>query len=86
MYGYASRDPLRFARVAGQKDLFYVEDTEIDLNEFIQSTFITNSSTQNPPLYKLPKVPKQTSFSIHWLAVEGIQPRIPQNPNFTIGN
>lgn len=81
LYGYSSRDPLRFVRVAGQKDLFYIEDNEIDLNEFVQSVFTTNTTAQTS-FYKLPKVPKQTSFTIHWLAVEGIQPCIPQNPNY----
>lgn len=28
----------------------------------------------------LPKVPREISFTAHWLAVEGVQPSIPQNP------
>lgn len=28
----------------------------------------------------LPKVPRDISFTAHWLAVEGVQPSIPQNP------
>jgi len=28
----------------------------------------------------LPKVPREVSFTAHWLAVEGVQPSIPQNP------
>jgi hypothetical protein len=54
------------------------------LNELVQSIFTTNPATQTS-FYKLPKVPKQTSFTLHWLAVEGVQPRIPQNPNYTSG-
>lgn len=31
IYGFASNDPLRFKRAAGQKDLFYVNDLDLDL-------------------------------------------------------
>jgi transcription initiation factor TFIID subunit 6 len=43
-----------------------VEDEEVDFEKLI-----------NAPL---PKVPREVSFTGHWLAVEGVQPSIPQNP------
>ncbi len=29
----------------------------------------------------LPPVPRDVTFSVHWLAIEGVQPAIPQNPS-----
>lgn len=65
LYGYASKNPLNFRRVAGT-DLFYVDDKEYDFKEIL-----------NAPL---PKCPRDVTFTAHWLAVEGVQPAIPQNP------
>jgi transcription initiation factor TFIID subunit 6 len=78
LYGYSTRDPLRFVRVAGQKDLFYVEDQELDFNELFSTTPLGSN-----PLLKMPKCPRQISLQVHWLAVQGVQPQVPQNPNFT---
>jgi transcription initiation factor TFIID subunit 6 len=55
----------RFRRVANTTDLFYLEDTELDIKECIRA-----------PLPKLPIGPTITS---HWLAIQGVQPKIPQN-------
>ena len=68
LYGYESTRPLRFgeASIGGGQPLFYVEDEEVDFEKLI-----------NAPL---PKVPREISFTAHWLAVEGVQPSIPQNP------
>ena len=43
-----------------------MEDKEYDFNEIL-----------NAPL---PKCPRDTTFTAHWLAVEGVQPAIRQNP------
>ncbi|KAI4241415.1 MAG: hypothetical protein L6R40_004591 [Gallowayella cf. fulva] len=68
LYGYDSTRPLRFgeASIGPGQPIFYVEDEEVDFEKLI-----------NAPL---PKVPREISFTAHWLAVEGVQPSIPQNP------
>ncbi|KAL8711509.1 MAG: hypothetical protein Q9220_004167 [cf. Caloplaca sp. 1 TL-2023] len=68
LYGYESSRPLKFgeASIGPGQPLFYVEDEEVDFEKLI-----------NAPL---PKVPREISFTAHWLAVEGVQPSIPQNP------
>ncbi|RFU30709.1 hypothetical protein B7463_g5598, partial [Scytalidium lignicola] len=68
LYGYESTRPLRFgeASLGPGQPLFYIEDEEVDFEKLI-----------NAPL---PKVPRDMTFTAHWLAVEGVQPSIPQNP------
>ncbi|PUU84313.1 hypothetical protein B9Z19DRAFT_1013826 [Tuber borchii] len=68
LYGYESTRPLRFGEASlGQaQPIFYVEDDEVDFEKLI-----------NAPL---PKVPRDVTFTGHWLAIEGVQPAIPQNP------
>ncbi|WVZ75297.1 hypothetical protein U9M48_023367 [Paspalum notatum var. saurae] len=66
VYGFASGDPLRFKRAVGHKDLFYLDDREVDFKEIIEAS--------------LPKAPLDTTVVAHWLAIEGVQPAIPENP------
>ncbi|OEL28853.1 Transcription initiation factor TFIID subunit 6 [Dichanthelium oligosanthes] len=66
VYGFASGDPLRFTRAVGHKDLFYLDDREVDFKEIIEAP--------------LPKAPLDTAVVAHWLAIEGVQPAIPENP------
>lgn len=65
LYGFASGDPLRFRRALGHSDLFYVEDIDLEFKEIVDAP--------------LPKAPLDTSVVAHWLAVEGVQPAIPEN-------
>lgn len=65
IYGLASGDPLRFKRALGHKDLFYVDDKDVDFKDVIEAP--------------LPKAPLDTSVFCHWLAIEGVQPAIPEN-------
>lgn len=66
IYGFASGDPLRFRRAAGHKDLFYIEEKDIEFKDVIEAP--------------LPKAPLDTALFAHWLAIEGVQPAIPENP------
>ncbi|CAJ1964023.1 unnamed protein product [Sphenostylis stenocarpa] len=65
IYGFTSNDPLRFKRAAGHKDLFYIDDKDVDIKDLIEAP--------------LPKAPLDTSITSHWLAIEGVQPAIPEN-------
>lgn len=69
LYGYDTSRPLVFkeAMVGPGQNLYYVEDDEVDFEKLV-----------NQPL---PKVPRLSSVTAHWLAIEGVQPTIPQNPN-----
>ncbi|KAF9935534.1 hypothetical protein BGZ65_003288, partial [Modicella reniformis] len=46
--------------------IFFVEDEELDFETILSAP--------------LPKVPLDVTYTAHWLAIEGVQPAIPQNP------
>ncbi|KAG0164232.1 hypothetical protein DFQ28_007295 [Apophysomyces sp. BC1034] len=69
LYGYACGDAPNFRKTttaASSHDLYFAEDEEVDFDTIL-----------NKPL---PKIPLDVSFTAHWLAIEGVQPAIPQNP------
>ncbi|KAG0343586.1 hypothetical protein BG004_005194 [Podila humilis] len=72
LYGFSSADPTRFKRTTagststGQQDLFFIEDEELDFESILSAP--------------LPKVPLDVTYTAHWLAIEGVQPAIVQNP------
>ncbi|XP_014611628.1 PREDICTED: transcription initiation factor TFIID subunit 6-like isoform X1 [Polistes canadensis] len=70
-YGFFSKDhiPFRFAS-GGGRELHFVEDKEIDLNEIISM-----SGGQ-----AWPKLPLEINVRAHWLCIDGVQPTIPENP------
>ena len=51
---------------AGGQTLYYIDEHEIEFEKLINQ--------------QLPKVPRQVNFTAHWLAIEGVQPMVPQNP------
>ena len=67
LYGYDSGYPTEFKMLAsGPHVLYYVPDKELDLEELMSS--------------ELPPIPLDVTVSSHWLSIEGVQPRIIQNP------
>lgn len=65
LHGYDPTEPLNY-RLVPNTQLFYTPSEEIDLETFLQEP--------------LPKAPAPMSVTSHWLAVEGVQPAIPENP------
>ncbi|KAL3894971.1 MAG: hypothetical protein SGCHY_004970 [Lobulomycetales sp.] len=67
VYGYNSwvRHNWKSTNFQGQQ-LHFVEDVEVELDDLI-----------NGPL---PPVPLEVMYTAHWLAIDAVQPAIPQNP------
>ncbi|KAI5191599.1 transcription initiation factor TFIID subunit 6 [Nematocida minor] len=65
LLGYNTSNSLMFKTIPGS-NLYYVPDEELDLETVLNSP--------------LPKMPHKPVISKHWLAIEGVQPQIPQNP------
>ncbi|XP_047498027.1 transcription initiation factor TFIID subunit 6-like isoform X1 [Penaeus chinensis] len=57
--------PFRFAS-GGGRELHFLEDKELEINEMVSSS--------------TPRLPLQMTVKPHWLAIEGVQPTIPENP------
>jgi len=68
LYGYSSSDPITFEKAEKYDDLFFVKDQVVSFQSILEES--------------LPKCPPEPTFSVHWLAVEGQQPNVPQNPAF----
>lgn len=66
LYGFECSEyiPLRHTS-GGGKDLYYPDEQELDLVEVISTS--------------LPKLPYDVTLRTHWLAVEGVQPTVPEN-------
>tara|TARA_B110000977_G_scaffold136659_2_gene173572 strand:- start:6011 stop:7738 length:1728 start_codon:yes stop_codon:yes gene_type:complete len=68
LYGFpAGAGPVAFREVPGQPELFFTEQKELQLKDVLAA--------------KLPRPPVATNVVPHWLAVDGVQPVIPENPN-----
>lgn len=59
-------DTTQYVQVSGNPDLFFAHDVEINLQDTIKSP--------------LPPVPLEVVVNAHWLAIDSVQPKIPQNP------
>ncbi|KAG1791827.1 TATA box binding protein associated factor-domain-containing protein [Suillus plorans] len=72
LYGHNPHNPpvfrraLPFPNAANVGPVYFVEDEEIDFDRVLREEKIT--------------LPKGVSWTAHWLAVEGVQPLIPENP------
>ncbi|KAH6597226.1 hypothetical protein BASA82_000385 [Batrachochytrium salamandrivorans] len=67
LYGFINGAPSNFKMTSmGSQALYYLEDQEYDLEDLISRP--------------LPPVPVEATYTAHWLAVDGAQPRIVQNP------
>lgn len=72
LYGHSSHNPptfkraLPFPHTPAAGPVYFVEDEEIDFDRVLREEKIT--------------LPKGVSWTAHWLAVEGVQPLIPENP------
>lgn len=70
LYGYDSDRALKFkeALLGSAQTVYYIdEEDEVDLEKLIAEP--------------IPKIPREPTYTAHWLAVEGVQPAIPQNPH-----
>ncbi|KAF8624402.1 hypothetical protein AX15_005884 [Amanita polypyramis BW_CC] len=73
LYGHSPYNPSTFRRTVnyppanlGVGAVYFVEDEEIDFDRVLREEKIT--------------LPRGVSWTAHWLAVEGVQPLIPENP------
>jgi transcription initiation factor TFIID subunit 6 len=72
LYGHNPHNPptfrraLPFPQATSAGTVYYVEDEEIDFDRVLREE-------------KIP-LPKPANWTAHWLAVEGVQPLIPENP------
>jgi len=72
LYGHNPHNPpvfrraLPFPNAANVGPVYFVDDEEIDFDRVLREEKIT--------------LPKGVSWTAHWLAVEGVQPLIPENP------
>jgi transcription initiation factor TFIID subunit 6 len=75
-------------------DLFFLDDRSISLDAYLAQPLLpsssgrtasSSSSSSSSSASASAPAPSEPNFSVHWLAIEGVQPRIPQNPLPTIG-
>ncbi|KAJ2706400.1 histone H4-like TAF Taf6, SAGA complex subunit [Coemansia sp. IMI 203386] len=67
IYGFETGRPVKFHKAStALEDIYYVDDEQIDLDTLLEEP--------------LPSIPLEVVYTAHWLAIEGVQPRIQQNP------
>ncbi|EGG22084.1 TATA-binding protein-associated-factor [Cavenderia fasciculata] len=71
LYGYSNCEPHKFSKVQSPTQaIYYIHDRELNFQDIISQP--------------LPKCPREPSIAAHWLAIEGVQPLIPQNPSAAV--
>lgn len=68
-FGYAEPEKFKFLQ---HQHLFFLEDEDVDLAKVLDDS---------EKLFLPTKVPLRPSFGLHWLAVDGVQPTIAENPH-----
>lgn len=67
LYGFESSEHYPFKHTTGgSKEYFYPDEKELELTDLISGS--------------LPPLPLDATLRAHWLAVDGVQPAIPENP------
>lgn len=72
LYGHTPHNPTTFRRApayntaSGAGPVYFVEDEEIDFDRVLREEKIA--------------LPRGVNWKAHWLAVEGVQPLVPENP------
>ena len=69
LYGHSPANPPRFRKAQSHPSappVYFVEDEELDFDRLLREEKVF--------------LPKGVSWTAHWLAVEGVQPLIPENP------
>jgi transcription initiation factor TFIID subunit 6 len=72
LYGHSPHNPptfrraLPFPQLSAAGPVYFVEDEEVDFDRVLRDEKIA--------------LPKGVSWTAHWLAIEGVQPLIPENP------
>ncbi|RLN89885.1 hypothetical protein BBJ28_00005954 [Nothophytophthora sp. Chile5] len=65
LYGFTAPGAVKYRQCEERQTLFFAEDEELELAEVL-----------NAPLGQ---IPLQPMLNVHWLAVDGVQPLIPEN-------
>mmetsp|Transcript_36284 Transcript_36284/g.94356 ORF Transcript_36284/g.94356 Transcript_36284/m.94356 type:complete len:490 (-) Transcript_36284:519-1988(-) len=70
IYGHHGEEDKKFVQVPTMNDMFVLDEKDIDFKDLSK--------------IPLPEIPLEPDFFAHWLAVEGVQPDIVQNPGSTV--
>mmetsp|Transcript_11368 Transcript_11368/g.22221 ORF Transcript_11368/g.22221 Transcript_11368/m.22221 type:complete len:436 (+) Transcript_11368:426-1733(+) len=72
-FGFSKPDKFKFLQY---QNLYFLEQEDVDLARILEDS---------EQLFLPKKVPLRPSFGIHWLAINGVQPTIAENPHLLEG-